>query len=65
MGIYAPHIKPYPALTIVPTADACPSVERKKFTHEDRAVPNIVSRNTSKSISSTSPAVINQPTAAR
>ena len=61
MGIYAPQIKPYPALTIVPTAEPCPEVERGAFTREESAVPNKVRRNTSRIIRKTSDSDMYQP----
>ena len=33
-------MKPYPALMIVPTAEICPCVDKKKLIIEDNAVPN-------------------------
>ena len=58
MGMYAPQRKPYPALTIVPTADICPCVERKKFMTEDSAVPNSTRSTMSSMSRSTSDSVM-------
>ena len=64
MGIYAPQINPYAELTMLPTADICPCVERKKFTTDDRAVPKSTRRITSKNRYKTSVPDIYQPSIA-
>ena len=61
IGIYAPHRNPYPALTIVPTAEICPWVFKNKFIIEDKAVPNNTNKNISNIINKISLKVINQP----
>ena len=58
-------MKPYPALTIVPTADICPCDDRKKFIIEDNAVPNSTSRITSSTNSAVSAADRYHPAFAR
>ena len=47
IGIYAPHMKPYPALTIVPIADTWPWDFKLKLITDDNAHPNNVSNITS------------------
>lgn len=50
---------------MLPTAEICPCVDRKKLIIEDSAVPNSTSSAISKNSSSTSAADRYQPTAAR
>ena len=46
---------------MVPTAEICPWVDRKKLITDDKAVPNITKITTSSSSSNTSATVIYQP----
>ena len=51
-------------LTIEPTAEICPWVDKKKLTTEESAVPNSESKHTSSKISKTSTKDRYQPTTA-
>lgn len=64
IGIYAPQMKPYPALMIVPTAEICPCVDKKKLIIEDNAVPNKTSSKISRNKKNISASNIFQPTIA-
>ncbi len=64
IGIYAPQIKPYPELMIVPTAEICPCEWRKKLITDESAFPNNTKSVTSNRRNNTSKIVMYQPTVA-
>ena len=54
----------YPALMIVPTAEICPCVDKKKLIIEDNAVPNKTRSKISRNKKNISASDIYQPTIA-